>query len=143
MLFRSDVNRRNVMTIAVGADNRIYCDGSQVSASVLRSKVALFVENRHNSPDMPEKIVTDIPLLGRRSVTSNHVICIQADRDASYETYFNMQNAIVLAYSDLRDKLARASFGRPYSRCTKEQREAVAACYPMRMAETVSQGGGR
>ncbi len=139
----ADVKKRNIMSITVDSDNRLYCDGKLVSTSALRRQVALFVENKDNSPAMPEKTVMNIPLLGRCSVAANHVIAIQVDRNASYDTYFNMQNAIVLAYSDLRDRQAHVRFRRPYKKCTKEQREAIAACYPIRISEAVSQGGFR
>ena len=87
----------------------------------------------------------DIPLLGRCAVTANHQIFIQADRAATYDAYFCVQDAIMAAYGGLRDRLARQRFGHGYAECSEAERQAVAAYYPMRLSEgeIEEEGGGR
>ena len=70
-----------------------------------------------------------------------HVILLDVDRRASYDSYFNVQNEIVAAYNALRDAYAVRHYGRRYAACTPEQREAVRACYPQRITETTAGGG--
>ena len=76
----------------------------------------------------------------------NHVIALDIDRKASYETYFTVQNEIVAAYNELRNGYAIKRYGHAYAACTPEQRAAVRAYYPQRITETpatTEEGGGR
>ncbi len=139
-----DVAARNVMKIHIKSNNQITIDGQNVPTSHLRQRIALFVDNPYNRPDLPEKHTKDIPLLGKCSVADKHVIQLIAEREASYDTYFQVQNEIVAAYNQLRDKLAVARFGRPYTQCSNKEKEALTKHYPQRISEmynTEEEGG--
>jgi len=64
-----------------------------------------------------------------------HIIQIQADRKASYNTYFSLQNEIVAAYNDLRNKRAEQLYGKLYQLCSVEQQEQIADEIPQRISE--------
>lgn len=131
----AEVEQRNVMNVAIDANDKLTCDGKPITHEGLKAKVMAFVENKSNSPLLPEKYYRNIPLLGKQMVTGKHVIFIQADSNTSYNAYFAMQNAIISAYNELRDKLAKAKFSHSYKECTQEERDAVAKCYPQRISE--------
>ena len=76
-------------------------------------------------------------LLGLCRVSDRHVIFISVSPDAAYDAYFQMQNAIVAAYTHLRNAFARQHFGHDYKDCTQEQRDAVVMVYPQRISERV------
>lgn len=141
----AEAKRRDVLVVSIDADNRITCNGEEVAAGGLRAKVAEFVENPKGLATLPEKLPRDIPLLGQCAVTANHQIFIQADRAATYDAYFCVQDAIMAAYGGLRDRLARQRFGHGYAECSEAERQAVAAYYPMRLSEgeIEEEGGGR
>lgn len=136
------VRQRNVLDISLESGDVLRCDGKVVGFKELASRVEAFVENRGNTADKPEKRVRDIPLLGRCAVTDRHLISVKAADNASYDAYFRMQNAIVAAYSRLRNRLAQARFGHPLAQCTPEEREAVCTYYPQRISETEPDNGG-
>ena len=46
-----------------------------------------------------------------------------------------MQHAIVLGYNNLRNQLAQSRFGRPFTKCNAEQRDAINMVYPQRISE--------
>ena len=79
-------------------------------------------------------------------MSDRHIITIQADRQTSYDAYFQMQNAIVAGYNQLRNQLAMSRFGHDYRHCSQEERDVVAMVYPQRISEqqpaTVSEEGG-
>lgn len=81
----TDVTADRVMTIELTADNDIAVDGDVMAGAAdvgdgrLRRRVAAFVENRGDE----------------------HVICLSADRDADYATYFAVMNEITAAYNAL------------------------------------------
>jgi biopolymer transport protein ExbD len=138
------VKERNVLEVKLDADDRLTVDGEQLTPQQLTARVVAFVANEQNDAQLPEMSIRELHLLGRRQVSDRHVISIQADRHTSYDAYFQMQNAIVAGYRQLRDKLARNSFGHAYDQCSQEEREVIGLVYPQRISEDVpTEKGGQ
>lgn len=131
------VKRRNVMELRLDASDRLTCDGDTIDAAELTKRVKEFVANDSGDDKKPELSEREVHLLGRCKVSDRHVIFIETSPETTYDAYFQMQNAIVAAYSALRDNIARKSFRRPYTQCTQEQRDAIAMVYPQRISEKV------
>lgn len=129
------VSQRNVLNVSLDANDRLLCDGKEISIEQLKSKVKDFVANPHNLATLPEKHAVVIPLLGTCSVTDKHVVSVQADAHTSYDAYFRMQNAIVMAYTQLRNDLSQQRFGHSFRECSASEREAVMKYYPQRISE--------
>lgn len=108
-----DVNRNDIMNICIDEDDHMICNGDTINARQLTGRVASFIIER-----------------GKK-----HVISVKADRQTSYEAYFAMQNSIVNAYSDVRDKAARREFGKSYANCSQQQRDEITKNYPQRISE--------
>jgi len=134
------VKERNVMALRLDADGRMTADGEPITAEALTARVAEFVANVADDPALPEKSEREVHLLGRQRVSDRHIITIQAHRHTSYDAYFQMQNAIVAGYNQLRNRLACQHFGHPYAECSVEQREAIALVYPQRVSEQMPEG---
>ena len=131
------VKRRNVMQLRLDANDRLTCDDDTVTAEELTRRVEEFVANANDDPTKPERSEREVHLLGLCRVSDRHVIFIKADEATTYDAYFQMQNAIVAGYGHLRNELARKHFGRSYTECTQEQRDAIAMVYPQRISERV------
>lgn len=108
-----DVSKERLMELKITGGNQLMLDGQPVEVSGLRNRVAEFVSR----------------------VGSKHLISIDADPNSSYETYFKMQNEIVVAYAMVRNELAKRKFGQPLSRLTNDKRDEVKALLPQRIAE--------
>lgn len=108
-----DVSKERLMELKITGDNQLLLDGQPVEVNGLRNRVAEFVSR----------------------VGSKHLISIDADPNSSYETYFKMQNEIVVAYAMVRNELAKRKFGQPLSRLTNDKRDEVKALLPQRIAE--------
>ena len=111
-----DISRSNVLQVSIDADDVLYCDGKVVTHEELCQQVESFVASRQ---------------------TDRHIIAVQADRQTSYDAYFEMQNAVVAAYQSLRDKMARQQYGHAFKLCTQEERQAIMRRYPQRISEGV------
>lgn len=77
-----------------------------------------------------------------------HVVAVHADRESSYDTYFQIQNTIVEVYATLRDRYCQKLFGKPFGKCSQEEQEEVRQAIPQRISEQVdvadnSEEGGR
>jgi biopolymer transport protein ExbD len=129
------VKERNVLEIGIDDKNQLTVGGEVTNMKELQKRVELFVENAANDPQLPEKSTREVNLLGRTQVSDRHIIAIQVSRKTSYNTYFEMQNAIVAAYNHLRSQLALKHFGHSLAKCSTEERDAVSMVYPQRISE--------
>ena len=121
---RQDINRSNVLQVEIGADDVVRIDGQPVSQRQLQQQVESFVASRQSD---------------------RHVIAVSADRQATYNAYFEMQTSVLAAYRSLRERMARQKYGHSFAVCTPAEREAILSRYPQRISETVADGqkGGR
>ena len=67
---------------------------------------------------------------------TRHLISIESDRDARYDLYFQMQNQLMMAYSELRDEFAKRQYGKSFSSLTKAQKDEVRKHCPQRLTES-------
>lgn len=130
-----DVKERNVLNVKVNAAGQLLCGGDFIEITELCNKAKEFVKNDANSPNLPEKHVKNIPLLGTCAVTDKHVISVQTDRGTSYNVYFQVQNELVRAYNELRDELSVAKFGRKFEALDDEHKTAIREYYPQKISE--------
>ena len=108
-----DVDKGTMLELTLTADNRLLADGRLMPVSRLRARVEAFVTQ-----------------VGRQ-----HLIKVQADPAASYDAYFQVQNALAAAYRRLRNAEARRLYGRDYAELSPQQRDHVRDLCPQRIAE--------
>ncbi len=122
----TEISRDNVLSITLTPSGSLLVDGKPSDIGRLRSHVATFV--------------------GKTADRRRHMLMIDVDRRAPYDSYFQVQNEVIAAYNALRDAYARRKYGRSYVLCTSEQRKAVRDYYPQHITETTTdsgEGGGR
>ena len=134
------IRERNSMIVNVNMNNQIMVtvakNSKEIQISELRELAKEFISNPENNPDMPELIPVELPApFGVQPITKNHVISLQTDRATSYDTYFQVENELYGAYNDLRDELARKTFGRPYRECTEDEQLACRQYYKCVISE--------
>ena len=116
----TDVRKDHVLQVTIDAGDQLAVDGTLLSTQLLKEEIMKFV-------------VAD---------RTDHVISIQTDRATTYEAYFRMQNAIVAAYNQLREKYSRERYGKGYGELVQEQRDEVNQYYPQRISESKPSTGG-
>ena len=115
-----DINKDLVVKVELDAHDQLTCDGKPATLDELSQAVTAMAQvNR-----------------------TGHVVSIQADRATTYEAYFRMQNAIVAAYNQLRERYARERYGKGYAELETEQRDEVNQYYPQRISESKPSEGG-
>ena len=130
-----EVKKRNVMELQLDANDQLTCNGEPLTTDELTRRVAEFVANKQELASLPEKSEREVHLLGRCRVSDRHIITVKADRQTTYNAYFNMQNAIVRGYATVRNELARQRFGHGLAQCSQEERDALTMVYPQRISE--------
>lgn len=136
------VKKRNVMQLRLDANDVLTCNGEPITAADLTLSVADFVANEAGDAEKPEMSEREVHLLGKRMVSDRHVIFIEVDPKATYNAYFDMQNAIVAGYARLRSRLAQQSFGHAWEQCSQEERDAISLVYPQRISEQLPEERG-
>ena len=154
------IKKRNSLIVLVNMDNKIMITQGEkppyeIDVADLRQLAVDFISNDENRADYPEKHAEDIvfedggvehvlPSGRQQNITSKHVISLQTHRGTSYNTYFEVSNALYGAYDDLRDNLARKEFGKPYDKLEEAQQMLCRLYYKTMIseAEPRSIGGG-
>jgi hypothetical protein len=103
-----------VLQIRLDERDSLFCDDQPVTLMQLQQQVESFVASRQ---------------------TDRYIIAVQTARTTTYDAYFEMQNAVVAAYRELREKMAQQRYGRPFSQCTEAEREVIRQRYPQRISE--------
>ena len=134
------IRERNSMIVNVNMNNQIMVtiakEPREIQVSELRELAKEFIANPEDKADLPEKVAVELPApFGVQMITKNHVISLQTDRATSYDTYFQVENELYGAYNDLRDELARKTFGRPYRECTEDEQLACRQYYKCVISE--------
>ena len=135
------VKQRNTMVVTVNMYNQIMAkvgnsEAKEVGLNELRQLTKDFVANRDNDPKLPELHPVELPApFGVQNITKNHVISFVTDRATSYDLYFQIENELYGAYNELRDELARKTFGYGYRECNEDQQLAIRQYYKCMISE--------
>ena len=129
-----EVKERNIFVVKINSKDRLLFNGEVGDIRDLKDRAKEFLGNPSNSPELPEKISMDIPLLGSMDV-SKGIISLQNDRGTSYDMYVAVQNELTAAINEMRNELSVSKFGRRYADLTKSQAEAVDQAIPIAISE--------
>lgn len=108
------------MRLAINAESQLTVDDKPFPVGKLRHEVESFVKR-----------------VGKR-----HLVTVNVDPQASYDSYFAMQQELVAAYRDLREQTALRLFGNHYAALSQAQRDKVKDDCPQRIAEQYNGKGG-
>lgn len=108
------VDKGKLMELKITGDNALLLNGQPVNMNELRIRTEEFITR----------------------VGKEHLISVSASPESAYETYFNLQNELMAAYKNVRDRLARQRYGRALEACNEAQRDVITQQCPQRIAET-------
>lgn len=129
-----EVKERNIFVVKINSKDRLLFNGEVGDIRDLKDRAKEFLGNPSNSPELPEKISMDIPLLGSMDV-SKGIISLQNDRGTSYDMYVAVQNELTAAINEMRNELSVTKFGRRYADLSKSQAEAIDQAIPIAISE--------
>ena len=128
------LKEKNVFIVTVNRNNQILVEGDKImTVDKIRKEAMDFIDNGGGigNPMKDPKTGEMLPAAecvwceGKRDpASSDHpnkaVISLESDRGTSYGTYIAVQNELVGAYNDLRDRLSKKEFGISYSKLVKD-----------------------
>ncbi|MCQ2297001.1 MAG: biopolymer transporter ExbD [Bacteroidales bacterium] len=129
-----EIHQRNIFVVKINSKDRLLFDGEIGRVEDLRERAKTFLSNPDNLPNLPEKEVVDIPLLGKTEV-SKGVISLRNDRGTSWDMYFQVQNELAGAINELKDEMSLAKFSKKYADLKDAQRDAIDRAIPVAISE--------
>jgi len=138
-----DFNQRNIFEVLVNSANMLLVEGKPGNLLTLKDETKTFFLNPNNDPNLPEKKLERIDLIGDVYV-SKGVISLKNDRGTSYETYIKIQNELTKAFQEMRDELSIEKFGTRYDKLIDPQKqEAIQAVIPIAISEAEPEDIGK
>jgi hypothetical protein len=145
-----DMRKRNILIVLVNKDDQLLVNDNPAELSDLRLRAMDFLDNGSGTGDDACSYCQ-----GAGDPTSSEnpdkaVISLQNDRLTSYKMYIAVQNELVAAYNDLRDREAQRLYGLRYREMEKnfadptwrgdkdrlkEQLDVLKAMYPQKLSE--------
>ena len=130
-----DIKKRNIFVVKVNSLNQLQVQGELMDVRKLKDKAKEFIQNEANDPNLPEKTMVNIDLLGNVEITKDHVISLQNDVDTQYQAYIEVQNELVAAYNELRNEFSMQKFGKKYDELPEREQMAIQQVYPQKISE--------
>ena len=123
------IKQKNIYTVVVNKNGQLLVEENLMDLKDLRASAVTFLDNNGDGSCAYCKGKRD----GESSDNpSKAIISLKNDRETKYSTYITVQNELVGAYNELRNREAQRLFGRDY---TKMEEEYLASETKERMTE--------
>lgn len=152
------IKERNLFTILVNRDNRLLVEEEDMEVKDLKQATIDFLDNGGGTNAAGERCDY---CRGKRLNTEQHgdrassdhpdkaIITLKHDRETSYGRYIEIQNEVLAAYNELRERAAQEVFGRSFAEMLEEkeknqfskdeklneQIQRIKDMYPMKLSE--------
>ena len=111
------IKQKNIFTVNINKSGQLLVEEELTNLKELRKKAMTFLDNGGDG--------TCNYCQGRKDVTSSDnptkaIISLKNDRETKYATYITVQNELVGAYNDLRNREAQRLYGRNFTQMESE-----------------------
>ena len=110
------IKQKNIFTVNINRNGQLLVEDEILSIDKLREKAMAFLDNGGAPSGSPDYCSY---CKGKRNAESSDnpmkaIISLKNDRETKYGTYITVQNELVGAYNDLRNREAKRLFGKDY-----------------------------
>ncbi len=111
------IKQKNIFQVNLNKDGQLLADGELIQLNQLREKAIAFLDNGGAASGSPEYCSY---CKGKRDGSSSDspakaIISVKSDRETKYGTYITVQNELVGAYNDLRNREAQRLYKRDFT----------------------------
>ncbi|USD23927.1 ExbD/TolR family protein [Flagellimonas marinaquae] len=111
------IKQKNIFTVNINKNGQLLVEDNLMEIKDLRKAATAFLENGADG--------TCAYCKGRKDPSSSDnptkaIISLKNDRETKYSTYITVQNELVGAYNDLRNREAKRLFGRDFTKMEAE-----------------------
>jgi len=116
------IKERNIFTVLVNSNDQLLVEDEYLEINELRAKAMEFIDN---NGDGSCEYCKGYGVSSSSDNPVKAVISLQNDRGTSYCMYVKVQNELVAAYEDLRERYAEEEYGRSYRGMDPEEDEEI------------------
>ena len=98
------IKERNIFTVVVNKDNRLLVEEDLMELSELREAAIAFLDNGGGTGEEACDYCQGKKDTSSSTILKKAIISLKNDRETSYKVYISVQNELVAAYNDLRDR---------------------------------------
>ena len=116
------LNKRNVYSVLVNANNELLVRGEPANIDALRENAKNFIMNPNKREDMAE-------------TPQKAIISLRNDRGTQYKTYLKVYNELKAAYTELRNVESQKRFQKDFEFLNRDQKKEIIAAIPLILSE--------
>ena len=116
------IKERNIFTVLVNSNDQLLVEDEYLEINELRAKAMEFIDN---NGDGSCEYCKGYSVSSSSDNPVKAVISLQNDRGTSYGMYVKVQNELVAAYEDLRERYAEDEYGRSYRGMDPEEDKEI------------------
>lgn len=110
------IKQKNIFTVSINKSGQLLVEEQLMDLEDLRDAAIAFLDNGGAAQGSPDYCSY---CQGKRDASSSDnpqkaIISLKNDRETSYKTYITVQNELVGAYNDLRNRESRRLYGRDF-----------------------------
>jgi biopolymer transport protein ExbD len=126
------IKEKNIFEVNINRNNDLFVEGTDMKLGDLREAAIKFIDNgggvgKPGEDGTPGK-ACDYCQGERSDSSSDHpnkaIISVQSDRGTEYGTYIAVQNELLRAYTDLRNRLSKQRYGMTYVELEEAYKDA-------------------
>jgi biopolymer transport protein TolR len=116
------IKQKNIFTVSINKSGQLLVEEELMSLEDLRDAAIAFLDNGGAPAGSPEYCNY---CQGKRDASSSDnpqkaIISLKNDRETAYKTYITVQNELVGAYNDLRNRESRRLYNRDFTEMESE-----------------------
>ncbi len=116
------IKQKNIFTVNINKNGQLLVEEKLIDIQDLRAEAIAFLDNGGSPSGTPEYCNY---CKGKRDASSSDnpqkaIISLKNDRETPYSTYITVQNELVAAYNDLRNRESRRLYGRDFTEMESE-----------------------
>ena len=116
------IKQKNIFTVSINKSGQLLVEEELMNLEDLRDAAIAFLDNGGAPAGSPEYCNY---CQGKRDATSSDnpqkaIISLKNDRETAYKTYITVQNELVGAYNDLRNRESRRLYNRDFTEMESE-----------------------
>ncbi|MDX6745197.1 biopolymer transporter ExbD [Polaribacter sp. PL03] len=115
------IKEKNIFEVNINRNNDLLVEGDRMDIKNLKAAAISFIDNGGGDGKVEEGVATGPCTYckgDKNPSSSDHpnkaIISVQSDRGTEYGTYLKVQNELIRAYSDLRNRLSKERYGIPF-----------------------------
>lgn len=112
------IKEKNIFEVNINRDNDLLVEGDRMDVKDLKDAAIAFIDNGGGEGKIDEGVKTGpcTYCKGEKSESSSDhpnkaIISVQSDRGTEYGMYLRVQNELIKAYSELRNRLSKERYG--------------------------------